>query len=116
MLDLGDDDAPRFLKQGLVVPSRIQLLQPSGDAVMLAQHDGVHDGQLRVLVGSVVAGVEARPSRAPAPVGQQLAIDVDPSGAQPAVFVRAHQLSHAVDAAVNSRSVEPLSDLIQLQT
>lgn len=44
MLDLSDDDPPRLLVQGLVVPVRIQLQQRLGDSIMLARHQGVHAG------------------------------------------------------------------------
>lgn len=50
VLHLSDQDAPRLLVNALVVPIRIQIGQLFGKSVVLAQEDGVSNGQVRLFI------------------------------------------------------------------
>ena len=55
----GSHDSPSLLEQPLVLPVRVELLEPGHDPVVLPQVDGVHRRQGRLLAGAVVPGNEA---------------------------------------------------------
>ena len=57
-LQLGDDQAAGLLVELLIGPGRVGGLELGGDAVVLAHEQGLHGGQLDVLVGPDVAGRE----------------------------------------------------------
>ncbi len=59
VLHEGGHDVSRLLEDGLVAPVRVQLLELATDAVVLAHHQRVHQGQHSLLVHPGVAGKEA---------------------------------------------------------
>ena len=59
----GVDDAPGGLEEPLVVPVAVEGLQLGGDAVVLAEHVRVQDGQTGILDNATVAGLETESRR-----------------------------------------------------
>ena len=59
VLNFRNNYASSFLEDDFIAPRWIELLQFFGDPVVLAGPNGVHHGQLRLFVDSIVAGVEA---------------------------------------------------------
>lgn len=59
VLHHGADDAPGFLEQFLVVPMGIEKCQLVRNVVVLPQPQSVHNRQLQLFVGPVVARIEA---------------------------------------------------------
>src|SRR5207253_5325552 len=57
-LQFGDDEGAGELVSRLVAQGRVGAVDKAGDAVVLAQEERVHGGQLDVLVGPYVAGNE----------------------------------------------------------
>ena len=55
MLPLCVDDALGLLVDALVVPAGVEAGEVVGDAVVLAEEDGVQDGQVRLFVDAGVA-------------------------------------------------------------
>ena len=55
VLDLGSDDLPALLVEGLLVPVGVDGLQQGGDPVVLSHQDSVKGGQACVVVHPLVA-------------------------------------------------------------